>query len=486
MTRENASAAHFLGRRGMADEEVDLLKPGVVLKDRWEVIRRIQAGGMGAVYEVVDRILGKRRALKVMLSTIVTPTMLQRFRQEASIPGKVDSPNVVDVLEIGVDEGRGVPFLVMELLIGEDLGARLERGPLAPEVVVRFLSEASLALDCAHAADVVHRDLKPENIFVTKRHEGADGEGIKVLDFGIAKIVGDSSQARTTLSVGTPLYMSPEQILGDATIGPRSDIYSLGHVAFALLVGRAYWEPELEHMSATPFLSRVAQGASDVATARAARLGVALPASIDAWFAKATAPVPADRFESASELVLELAEALGVVSDRLRRVSRMSSSPTVQSAGTLVSTPQPLSLSAVRQGAGLPVDTAGTSVTSSARRPRSRLSFGPLFLLGATVISVVAGYWISRATSVSGSSARPPVSDMSAAVRAPQAAGSTEAQWATGTPAVSGPSALEPSPTTYPSPTRSASRVVSPASRAIPKPNGNAALVVDEDPLERR
>ncbi len=142
---------------------------------------------MGAVYEVVDEKTDSRRALKVMLPSVVRePTLRARFALEARVIGNVESDHVVRVLDAGIDEGSGTPFLVMDLLRGDDLGSLLEkRGALSSGEVVVYLHQAALALDKTHAADVVHRDLKPENLFVTYRDDGSPC--VKIIDFGIAR-----------------------------------------------------------------------------------------------------------------------------------------------------------------------------------------------------------------------------------------------------------------------------------------------------------
>src|SRR6185436_6317211 len=130
-------------------------------------------------------------------------------------------------------------FLVMELLKGHDLGGLLEKqGSLGPADVVTLFYQAAHALDRTHAVGVVHRDLKFENLFVTYRDDGSPR--LKVLDFGVAKVVAQTS-AKTTRSLGTPLYMAPEQIKAAKGIGPRADVYALGHIAYTLLTGEAYW-----------------------------------------------------------------------------------------------------------------------------------------------------------------------------------------------------------------------------------------------------
>jgi eukaryotic-like serine/threonine-protein kinase len=264
---------------------------------------------MGAVYEVVDRPTRRRRALKVMLTTIATdPALRARFELEARVTANVESEHIVETFDAGVDADTGSPFLVMELLRGKDLGALLaERRRLHAVEVIALLKQAAMALDRTHAAGIVHRDLKPENLFIARRDDGS--EWVKILDFGIAKLVAQSSQSYTATScVGTPTYMSPEQIRGDGNIGPPADIYALAHIAYTMLVGEAYWETEARSGDGLyALLLRLSRGAAEPASVRASAAGVSLPAAFDRWFARATSANAASRLTSAGALVRELA-----------------------------------------------------------------------------------------------------------------------------------------------------------------------------------
>jgi eukaryotic-like serine/threonine-protein kinase len=141
---------------------------------RYEIVRCLATGGMGAVYEVVDLETERHRALKVMLPhTVGSAEMRDRFRREARITAHVESEFIVDVFDAGVDDETAIPFLVMQLLRGEDLRDRVERaGRLPKEEVVICLAQTALALDKTHAAGIIHRDLKPENLFLTHREDG--------------------------------------------------------------------------------------------------------------------------------------------------------------------------------------------------------------------------------------------------------------------------------------------------------------------------
>ncbi len=290
-----------------------MLTVGTLFHNRYQVERQLGSGGMGAVYEVLDRKTARRRALKVMLpDTISDPDLRTRFEHEATITAQVDSEHLVEVFDAGIDDETGIPFIAMELLKGEELGRVLaHRRQLPPPEVISLLHQASQALDRTHALGIVHRDLKPENLFITHRDDGTSR--LRILDFGIAKLQAQSTRAKTTGVVGTPLYMAPEQALGDAGIGPTADLYALGHIAFALLVGEPFWEEAARHApSPVVLLAKVAQGATESASQRASTLGAALPPAFDEWFAQATARSPHDRFETASELVEALAVALSV------------------------------------------------------------------------------------------------------------------------------------------------------------------------------
>jgi serine/threonine-protein kinase len=289
-----------------------VLPAGTLCQRRYEVVRCLKAGGMGVVYEVVDRVTHRRRALKMMLPGFVAdPDLLARFNFETIATANVESEHVVETFDAGIDAESGAPFLVMELLRGEDLGSALKkRGRFPPAEALVLLGQAALALDQIHAAGVIHRDLKPANLFLARRDDGSPW--LKVLDFGIAKFVAQSTQSmHTTTNMGTPIYMSPEQMQGEGAIDHRADLYALGHITYALLVGEPFWKNEGHAREALyQILLKIMKGGQEPASSRAEKSGVTLPARFDAWFARATAPLPHDRFDSASQLVEELALVL--------------------------------------------------------------------------------------------------------------------------------------------------------------------------------
>ncbi len=307
-----------------------VLKAGTTFAGRYEIIRIISAGGMGAVYEVIHLETRRRRALKVMLpSALADDDMRARFRREASVTATVESEHIVEVFDAGVEAETGSPFLVMELLRGEDLGTRIrDKGRMQPSEVIEAFTQIARGLDRTHEAGIVHRDLKPENVFLTKRDDG--NLRVKILDFGIAKLV-SRTQGKSTRSLGTPLFMAPEQISGvSSDIGPAADLYALAHLAFDVLVGKPYFFPEGEAAdNVLSLLFHIAKGATDPAGVRAAQLGVSLPPGFDAWFRRAAHLDPRERFTSAGEMVRALTTALegGVAAVTLAPSTAVPSTP---------------------------------------------------------------------------------------------------------------------------------------------------------------
>ncbi|MGK3960076.1 serine/threonine-protein kinase [Sorangium sp. So ce118] len=204
-------------------------------------------GGMGAVYEAEDLVEKRRVAVKLINPERAERggSAIGRFEREAKIAGGIDTDHIARVLDSGKDAATGAPFMVIELLRGEDLGRLLGRlGPLPPLVALRIVAQTCVGLQKAHEAGVMHRDIKPANLFLARR-EGDTTTTVKLLDFGIAKIrrphgSEDPSTGLTQAGtmLGTPRYMSPEQARGRREIDHRTDIWSLGIVLYCALAGR--------------------------------------------------------------------------------------------------------------------------------------------------------------------------------------------------------------------------------------------------------
>ena len=308
----------------MVAEAAREIPAGTIVGDRWRVEAKLGGGGMSLLYAVRHTRTTKRAALKVMLLEYAESKAMQaRFSQEMTVTASLESDHIVKVMDGGADSALGVLFIVMELLQGVDLRAELLRcgGRLRPADVAIYLHQASVGLDLAHADGIVHRDLKPENLFLVRRDDGSPC--VKVLDFGVAKYIAESlGSAKTTQAIGTPIYMSPEQIRGDGTIGYAADVYSLAHVAYDLLVGEPYWENERRKSSSLyGMLMMMAKGPSEPPSARSIARGVILPEAFDLWFARATAFDPLSRhasiLEAASELLDLFPEALSASTRRI-------------------------------------------------------------------------------------------------------------------------------------------------------------------------
>lgn len=348
-----------------------VLAEGSVFADRYRIIRRIAHGGMGAVYEVVHIETNKRRALKVMLANMLTTKgMHERFQQEARVTSGIESEFIVEVMDAGIDAATQTPFLVMELLRGEDLSRKLARGVrFSADEVLTILKQVAIALDKTHKASIVHRDLKPENLFLTERDDGSPR--IKILDFGVAKIVADSTtNAHATQSLGTPLYMAPEQFQQRGAVTGATDIFALGLIAYTLLVGVPYWQDEIDAgTNAYVFVGIALHGLPEPPSVRAGRRGVTLPAGFDAWCAKATAMAPGDRFASASDAIRALSDVCGApfgISGELSQSARLPSlapvplSALLPSSGSALSTSDPIILS-TDPGEPLPLGLTGSA-----------------------------------------------------------------------------------------------------------------------------
>lgn len=366
------------------------LEQGAVFAGRYRVVRRLASGGMGSVYEVVHVETNRRRALKVMHPHLFqNEEMHGRFKLEARIAAEVDSEYIVEVFDAGVDEATRTPFLVMELLRGEELGDRLTRlGPLPLEEVVTYMEQTAWALDRTHAASIVHRDLKPQNLFLTTREDGTPR--IKILDFGVAKLVAEGvTAAGVTRSLGTPLYMAPEQFRGSLDLSAATDIHALTQMTYTLLVGTAYWREESKSMGdVIAFAMQVVKGLPEPAVRRAARSGVALPPGFDAWFAQGTAVNPADRFPTASEAIRALRAAVDPASAGVAPpapLRAMASSPALSA---------PTSRSGLAAGSMVEraaMSTGGASMTASpADSGRALLVTGAVALGGVLVV----GAWM--------------------------------------------------------------------------------------------
>ncbi len=279
---------------------------GRLLADRYKVLRTIGEGGMGRVYLAEHVRMGRLSAVKVM-SPALAPTAdaIGRFNREAANASRINQSNVAAIYDFGETED-GTLYLAMEYVEGETLSAVLRReGPFSPVRAAEITGQIADGLTAAHHLGIVHRDLKPDNILVTRQHDGR--EWVKIVDFGIAKATqSDASQNVTSLgmAVGTPEFMSPEQIAGEQLDG-RTDLYSLGLVLFNMLTG------VLPHPALTSKQSLVQRLTARPRTLADVRPNVAWPARLQVALDRALAPEPNDRFRTVGELAAVVRAAVG-------------------------------------------------------------------------------------------------------------------------------------------------------------------------------
>jgi eukaryotic-like serine/threonine-protein kinase len=219
---------------------------GQILGGKYRVDRVLGAGGMGMVVAATHLQLDERIAIKFLLpEALANPEAVARFGREAKAAVKIRGEHVARVIDVGTFE-NGAPYMVMEHLDGRDLASLIhERGAMSPSDAVDAILQACEALAEAHALGIVHRDLKPANLFMTRRPDGTPS--VKVLDFGISKLTApgaDHSMTKTTAIMGSPLYMSPEQMTASRHVDARTDIWALGVVLYELLTGRVPFRAE--------------------------------------------------------------------------------------------------------------------------------------------------------------------------------------------------------------------------------------------------
>ncbi len=293
------------------------LSPGTVIAGDFRIVRPLNAGGMGAVYVALQISTNRERALKVMLGELATNEELKsRFVQEATIGSQIASDHAVEVVAAGIDPASGAPWLAMELLEGEDLAGFLAKsGPMSPAWVLELFEQMTHALGAAHAKGIVHRDLKPENIFLARSRRANQDFMVKVLDFGIAKLLG-VAKTSATAAIGTPLWMAPEQTQASHAIAPAADVWSMGLMAFRALTGRLFWRTATDpNASSMMVLREVVFEPIVAASDRTRELGGApLPPGFDAWFARCVQRDPALRFPDAHQMHAVLRGVLGAAS----------------------------------------------------------------------------------------------------------------------------------------------------------------------------
>jgi len=313
---------------------------GDILADKYRVERVLGQGGMGVVVAARHLHLGESVAIKFLLPLAATnPEAVLRFSREARAAARIKSEHVGRVYDVDTLPS-GAPYMVMEFLEGEDLGALLaKKGPLPFSTALDYLVQACEAIAVAHAAGVVHRDLKPSNLFITRRPDGSPC--IKVIDFGISKVlprdqedVASGELTHSAMMMGSPYYMPPEQMRSAREVDGRADVWSLGCILFALLTGA----PPFSGETVIGVFESILRGVPPVESRRPDA-----PSGFDAVLARALEPEPEDRYADVAAFCVALTPFASPEARRsIARVSRTLGGAPAESEGGQACTTLPL------------------------------------------------------------------------------------------------------------------------------------------------
>ena len=281
---------------------------GQVLADRYHVMKKLGEGGMGQVYLAEHVKMGRKSAIKVLNPSMVyDPDAVARFNREAANASRISHPSVCAIYDFG-ETAEGLIYLAMEFIEGQPLTDLLEReGALPVGRAAAIFAQVADALQAAHDLGIVHRDLKPDNVMLARARDGADV--VKVVDFGIAKLVGSDARqevTKTGLVIGTPEFMSPEQLSGDKVDG-RSDIYSLGLVLFKMLTGRLPFE------AGTVQETLIQRLTEEPVTLAGARPDLRFPPGLQEALDSALARTPVARYQTAAKFANDVAGVTGLM-----------------------------------------------------------------------------------------------------------------------------------------------------------------------------
>jgi serine/threonine-protein kinase len=396
-----------------AGQTADLV--GTVLAERYRIESRIGEGGMGQVYLGEHVRMRRKCAIKIMRPALLhEPEALQRFTREAENASRLSHPNIASIFDFG-ETADGVVYLAMEFVDGGSLSDILGTDAVHPEVAADIIGQAADALQAAHDMNMLHRDIKPDNIMLGRRADGT--YLVKLVDFGIARTYGGGDQkvTRTGFAVGTPQYMSPEQLAGEA-LDLRSDQYSLALVAFVALTGKQAFSAEATKESLIQRLTSRPQSLHD------ARVDIEWPESLQVVFNRALAPEPADRFAT----VLEFAESLSVAINSMtptqttemyrRALDARAMSVVARTPGAAVSIGSGERLTVSRSGSGPAVsrEAALDANAPSAGKPKARW---PFIIGGVVTVTAAATLLLSNRSGAPAADALP--ADSLAAVAVP-------------------------------------------------------------------
>jgi len=377
-----------------------VVESGAIIGGRYRVGRRLGKGGMGIVVEATHLKLGTHVAIKVLRADRSDPESVERFLREARAAAQLRGEHICRVHDFGtLDDGS--PFMVMELLHGSDLAGVVNRsGPLDPAIASKYILQTCAAIAEAHALGIVHRDLKPSNLYVVDRPDGS--ASIKVLDFGIAKSTAkrDFALTETTNVMGSPSYMSPEQLKSSKNVDPRSDIWSLGVVLYELVSGRQPFRGET-----------ITELALNISSDPLPPLPESLPPAFVEVVTRCLQKNPERRFQNVGALATALEPFAKLETSVAGAVARVLTGmpPALDAEGAVTAHALPSNVTTLHSASGM--------VAATQRRPSHRR----LAIAGAALIAVAIGLTVMLRPS--NDDPPPPVTDP---VAAPSAAAAPE------------------------------------------------------------
>lgn len=379
--------------------------PGDVLVGKYRVERVLGAGGMGVVVAAMHLELQELVAVKFLHpEAIESPEAAARFLREARVAVKIRSENVARVIDVGRLD-NGAPYMVMEYLEGEDLAARLLRGPLPVDVAVDYVIQACSAMAEAHKVGVVHRDLKPANLYIVQRSDGA--HIVKVLDFGISKLsvpdLSDAGLTKTSTMMGSPYYMSPEQMRSARDVDVRTDVWALGVIMFELLTA--------ENAFGGTSLPELVANIMTLGPRPLRELNSTVPEGLCSVIYRCLEKDPTQRYQNVADLAQALARFAGresqITVERLSRVAGVA--PMLQQTANSSSvTPSPL----------------GATNTSWSETQKTNGSRRSLLVGGVLALAVlgVGAWFVTRPPTVANTAPSAEPAKLGAAPAAPPAA----------------------------------------------------------------
>jgi len=304
---DNPRASNLSGKGGLPEVPF-----GTVVGGDFMVVRPLRRGTAGALYVAEQLSTSQHRALKIMHAAYVSDeTLFKRFEREAQMAAKIPSEHVTQIIASGVDEKMQIPWIAMELLEGQNLGDHVsEFGPMPKEMVRGIFEQLCHAISAAHKIGVVHRDLKPANIFLSEARRVGAQKMVKVLDFGVARVIAESLTLQGA-PLGTPNWMSPEQVRGESAT-TATDVFALGLIAFYMLTAKSFWRSCLIENNDFAVMREIGEEAMPIASMRALELGAGhlIPKGFNEWFAQCMARNPNERFVNANAAYAALAHTL--------------------------------------------------------------------------------------------------------------------------------------------------------------------------------